>query len=250
MPVITCGSSGNKRNMVLPSALKTLVSGESGRSEARQPEHDWRSSLSADALPLPRLVPTPPPTGKTEARLLRLVDRIKKDDVLAFEELYRLTRDDVARTLFHLVGRRPDLEDLLQETYLRLLKAVHGFRGESQFRTFLYRVCANVALMNLRWWRRRREDPSAELPEGIDFGEDPERAAQAAQASRLVHKALEKLTAKKRIVFVYHELCGMGPEEIAQAVGASYNTVRSRLHHARLEFTDALRELTRAEVAP
>ena len=81
-------------------------------------------------------------------------------------------------------------------------------------------------------------------------GEDPERAAQAAQASRLVHRALEKLTAKKRIVFVYHELCGMGPEEIAQAVGASYNTVRSRLHHARIEFTDALRELTRAEVQP
>ncbi len=103
--------------------------------------------MSADALPLPRLVPTPPPTGQLEARLLRLVDRIKKDDVLAFEELYRLTRDDVARTLFHLVGQRPDLEDLIQETYLKLLKAVPGFRGDSQFRTFLYRVCANVALM-------------------------------------------------------------------------------------------------------
>jgi RNA polymerase sigma-70 factor (ECF subfamily) len=190
------------------------------------------------------LVPTPPPTGQTEARLLRLVDRIKKDDALAFEELYRLTRDDVARTLFHLVGHRPDLEDLIQETYLKLLKAVPSFRGDSQFRTFLYRVCANVALMNLRWWRRRKEDPTADLPEA---GVDPERAAQAAQASRLVHQALSKLTAKKRIVFVYHELCGMGPEEIAQTIGASYNTVRSRLHHARLEFTEALREITKTQ---
>ena len=247
--MITQRSGGNQWDMVQPTSSKALVSGESGRLEARQPAVDRRSALSADALPLPRLVPTPPPTGKTEARLLRLVDRIKKDDVLAFEELYRLTRDDVARTLFHLVGHRPDLEDMIQDTYVRLLKAVPGFRGESQFRTFLYRVCANVALMNLRWWRRRREDLSAELPEGIDFGQDPERSAQAAQASRLVHRALEKLTAKKRIVFVYHELCGMSPEEIAQAVGVSYNTVRSRLHHARLEFTDALRELTRAEVA-
>jgi RNA polymerase sigma-70 factor (ECF subfamily) len=180
---------------------------------------------------------------------LRLVDRIKKDDVLAFEELYRLTRDDVARTLFHLVGRRPDLEDLIQDTYVRLLKAVPNFRGESQFRTFLYRVCANVALMNMRWWRRRKEDPTAELPDGVDGGLDPERAAQAAQASQLVQRALSKLTAKKRIVFVYHELCGMGPEEIAQTVGASYNTVRSRLHHARLEFTEALRALTREQRA-
>lgn len=194
-------------------------------------------------------MPTPPPTAQGEARLLRLVERIKDEDPLAFEELYRLTRDDVARTLFHLVGRRPDLEDLVQETYVRLMKAVPSFRGESQFRTFLYRVCANVALMHLRWWRRRREDIVEEVPDRIALGEDPERAAQAAQAARLVHQALEKLTAKKRIVFVYHELCGMGPEEIAQAVGSSYNTVRSRLHHARLEFTAALRDLTRAEEA-
>lgn len=210
---------------------------------------DWSSTVTAEALPLPRLLPPPQPETQTEARLLRLVDRIKADDVLAFEELYRLTRDDVARTLFHLAGRRPDLEDLVQETYLRLLKAIPRFRGESQFRTFLYRVCANVALMHLRWWRRRREDLTGELPDDIAAIDDPERAAQGAQAARLVHQALTKLSAKKRVVFVYHELCGLGPEEIAQAVGASYNTVRSRLHHARIEFVQAMRALT-AEVLP
>lgn len=224
--VIASGGRGNQVVTVSPPSLQSLA------------------VARPSAMPTPRLVPTPSPGGQGEARLLRLVERIKQDDVLAFEELYRLTRDDVARTLCHLVGRRPDLEDLVQETYLRLLKAVPGFRGESQFRTFLYRVCANVALMHLRWWRRRREDASAELPDGLDPGQDPEAAAQAAQAARLVQRALETLTAKKRIVFVYHELCGLGPEEIAQAVGASYNTVRSRLHAARLEFTEALRALT------
>jgi RNA polymerase sigma-70 factor (ECF subfamily) len=240
--------AGNQRVTVLTSVLQLRVPGESPTREQRQGRHDGRSHVTASAIPLPRLVPTPPPTGQVEARLLRLVERIKADDVLAFEELYRLTRDDVARTLFHLVGRRPDLEDLIQETYLRLMKAISGFRGESQFRTFLYRVCTNVALMHLRWWRRRREVPDAALPEGVDFGNDPEAAAQAAQAARLVHRALDRLTAKKRVVFVYHELCGMGPEEIAEAVGTSYNTVRSRLHHARLEFAAAMRALT-AEVA-
>jgi RNA polymerase sigma-70 factor, ECF subfamily len=211
---------------------------------------DWRSNVSAEALPLPRLAQTRhEPSTQLEARLLRLVERIKQDDVLAFEELYRLTRTDVARTLFHLVGQRPDLDDLIQETYLRLLKAVPSFRGDSQFRTFLYRVCANVALMHLRWWRRRREDLSDELPDDLAAPDDPERDAQGAQAARLVHQALSQLSAKKRVVFVYHELCGLGPEEIAQAVGVSYNTVRSRLHHARLEFTQAMRALT-AEVMP
>ena len=200
--------------------------------------------MSSDALTLPRVVPPPQPTIQAEARLLRLVDRVKGGDALAFEELYRLTREDVARTLSHLVGRRPDLDDLVQETYLRLLRAIPGFRGEAQFRTFLYRVCANVALMHLRWWRRRREDLPGDLPEVVATHGDPEAAALAAQAARLVHRALEALTPRKRVVFVYHELCGLGPDEIAQAVGSSYNTVRSRLHHARLEFTAAMRELT------
>lgn len=198
--------------------------------------------MSTRAISLPHLVPTPPPPTALEAKLLRLVERIRADDILAFEELYKLTRDDVARTLSHLMGRRTDLEDLIQETYLRLLKAVPNFRGESQFRTFLYRVCANVALMHQRWWRRRKEDLVDELPDQAG-GEDPEAAAEAAESSRLVQKALSKLTAKKRIVFVYHELCGMGPEEIALAVDCSYNTVRSRLFHARLEFTRELRAL-------
>ena len=63
--------------------------------------------------------------------------------------------------------------------------------------------------------------------------------------------ALETLSAKKRVVFVYHELCGMGPEEIAQAVGVSYNTVRSRLHSARQDFTKAMKTLVvESEVRP
>lgn len=190
-------------------------------------------------------MPTPLPPSAAELKLMRLVERVQQDDLGAFEELYRLTRDDVARTLYHLVGRRSDLEDLLQETYLRLLKAVPRYKGQSRFRTFLYGVCSNVALMHLRWWRRRREDVTADLPETpTAVSEGPEAMAQSAEAQKLVHRALATLSAKKRIVFVYHELCDMGPEEIALATDTPYNTVRSRLHHARMEFTDAMRSLT------
>lgn len=184
-----------------------------------------------------------PKAERDEAVLLALVERIKQNDLTAFERLYHLTRDDAARTLFHLVGRRVDIEDLLQETYLRLLKAVKSFRGESRFRTFLYRVCSNVALSHLRWKRRRPEDSMAEVPEQVSFAAGPEDEAFRRQAARLVEEALEGLTAKKRVVFVYHDLCGMGPEEIAEIVGTSPNTVRSRLHHARLEFHDAMQKL-------
>jgi RNA polymerase sigma-70 factor (ECF subfamily) len=188
------------------------------------------------------LAPGPAPSTD-EAQLLALVRRIQEGDVTAFDRLYQLTRVDAARTLRHLVGNRADVEDLLQETYLRLLSAVKGFRGEARFRTFLYRVCSNVALSHLRWKRRRPEDPMEVPPEALMASEDPEREAARRQAARLVELALERLKPKKRIVFVYYELCGMTPDEIAEAVGSSANTVRSRLHHARLEFTEAMQRL-------
>jgi RNA polymerase sigma-70 factor (ECF subfamily) len=241
--MITWGSSGNT-SVVLEAVLKEALGESAGSQDRPEDERPFGGSkLSADAITLTRLIPNAPAPSQAEAKLRRLVDRIKQDDLSAFDELYRCTRDDVSRTLFHLLGARSDLEDLVQETYLRLLKAVKGFRGDSQFKTFLYRVCANVALMHLRWWRRRREELTDEVPDSQALDKDPEACAQDAESIRLVQKALQQLSAKKRIVFVYHELCGMGPEEIATAVDASYNTVRSRLFHARLEFTAAMKKL-------
>ncbi len=201
--------------------------------------------MSVGAISLPRWGPSPAVPSAAEARALGLVARVQQGELAAFDELYLLTREDVARTLSHLVGRRTDLEDLVQETYLCLLKAVKSFRGESSFRTFLYRVCANVAFMHLRWWRRRPEEKGGELPDLVCPAASPEAQAQAREAQVLVARALEKLGAKKRVVFVFHELVGLGPEEIADIVDTSPNTVRSRLHHARLEFTEAMRRLLR-----
>lgn len=185
-----------------------------------------------------------------EAELLGLVRHVQVGDRPAFERLYALTRADAARTLSQLVESPVDVEDLLQETYLRLLTALEGFRGKARFRTFFHRVCINVALSHLRWKRRRPEDCVAEPPETAAPGEDPEHEAARRQAARLVERALEQLKPKKRAVFVYYELCGMAPEEIAEAVGSSANTVRSRLHHARLEFNEAMQRLLSARGAP
>ena len=182
--------------------------------------------------------------SQDEVRLQALVRRIQEGDLTAFEQLYALTQAEASRTLWHLVGNRVDVEDLLQEAYLRLLTAVKSYRGSPGSRTFFYRVCSNVALSHLRW----KTPASAggllrELPETAAEGEDPSGMASRRQAARLVELALERLKPKKRVVFVYYELCGMSPDEIAEAVGSSPNTVRSRLHHARLEFNEAMQRL-------
>lgn len=163
---------------------------------------------------------------------------------VAFSQLYQRTRDQAWRVLYRVVGPSPDLEDLLQDVYIQLMRALKGYRGESRVTTFLHRVCVNVGLMHLRAKRRRPEDPTDLLPEG-PTGDDhsPERAAQVKQAQALCSRALASLGEDKAAVFVYHDLLGLKPEEIAELVDAPVNTVRSRLNRARADFATAVAAL-------
>lgn len=160
---------------------------------------------------------------------------------VAFTQLYERTRGQAWRVLYRVVGQSADLEDLVQESYIQLLRALKGYRGESKVSTFLHRVCVNVGLMHLRSKRRRPEELHDELPEQVgDESMNPERAAQVKQAQALCQQVLSRLSEDKAAVFVYHDLLGMKPEEIAELVDAPVNTVRSRLNRARADFTDAL----------
>jgi RNA polymerase sigma-70 factor (ECF subfamily) len=163
---------------------------------------------------------------------------------VAFTRLYERTREQAWRVLYRVVGHSPDLEDLVQEAYLQLMKALQHYRGDSKVSTFLHRVCVNVGLMYLRSKRRRPEDLSDEVPEHpTGEAHDPERAAQVKQAAALVQKALATLSEEKAAVFVYHDLLSMKPEEIAELVDCPVNTVRSRLNRARQDFTVAVTKL-------
>lgn len=186
------------------------------------------------------------PAGSPVLDPLRALALAARDgESVAFTQLYERTREQAWRVLYRVVGATPDLEDLLQEAYLQLMRALKGYRGESRVTTFLHRVCVNVGLMHLRSRRRRPEDIMEDPPEEPS-GEsaDPERAAQVRQAATLVQRALATLSEEKADVFVYHDLLGLKPEEIAELVNCPTNTVRSRLNRARMDFTQAIAALT------
>ena len=167
---------------------------------------------------------------------------------LAFTQLYERTHEQAWRVLYKVVGQSPDLEDLVQESYIQLMRALKTYRGDSRVSTFLHRVCVNVGLMHLRSKRRRKEETTDEVPEhATDERHDPERAAQVKQAAVLVQKALATLSEEKASVFVYHELLGMKPEEISELVDCPVNTVRSRLNRARQDFTEVVVKLKRGQ---
>ena len=193
------------------------------------------------AFPLPRM---PNDLAAVADPLRALALAARDGESVAFTRLYESTNRQAWRVLFRVVGHSADLEDLVQESYMQLMRALKTYRGDSRVTTFLHRVCVNVGLMHLRGKRRRREEATAELPEGTtDERHDPERAAEARQAASLVQRALGSMSEDKASVFVYHELLSMKPEEISELMDCPVNTVRSRLNRARVDFTEAVAKL-------
>jgi RNA polymerase sigma-70 factor (ECF subfamily) len=175
-------------------------------------------------------VPLPP------AESPQLLQRCQTGEREALGEFYRLYRPEVVRNLHRVLGPgRGDLEDVLQDVFIEAFRSIGRFRGDAKLSTWLYRVCVNVALQRLRKRKRLAEVSDETTPEA--GGEDtPERSLDAQRRLKAVYQILDRLSPKKRIVFILHEIEGREPKEIAEIVGAPVLTVRTRLHYARKEF--------------
>ena len=154
----------------------------------------------------------------------------------------------VARTLLRLTGRREDVEDLAQEVFLRLYRALPGFRGEAALSTYLYRITVNVA--QDAWKRRRRvEQPLTSFSDEDAGWEErlahPDRNAEQQMSDRefalAVDDALLRLSDVERAVLVLYHQEERSYEQIAAALGMPINTVRTHLHRGRNRLREALR---------
>jgi RNA polymerase sigma-70 factor (ECF subfamily) len=172
-----------------------------------------------------------------------LVERCQDGDAEAFRELFRTHRQDVARLAQRMLGRQTDLEDIVQEVFLQVHRSIRDFRHGARFSTWLYRVTVNVVLMHRRAARSR--PIFGEAPEHVAAVDHRPRADEQLERQRRVqafHRLLDRLSEKKRLVFVLHELEGLAPGEIAKIVGSPVLTVRTRLFYARRELLALLAE--------
>ena len=175
-----------------------------------------------------------------EDRDAELVDRFRRGDESAFNEIFKMYRSLVWGVLHHLMPQDPELEDVVQQAFIEVFRSLDSFEGRSKLSSWVARVALHVGYHHLRRKKSRPHDYDAErsMPEVVDPSPrgDPEAAAERREAIARVYAILETLPEKKRSVFVLNDLQGMAQEEVAEVVGTNIATVRTRLFYARREF--------------
>ncbi|MDR3774713.1 MAG: RNA polymerase sigma factor [Terracidiphilus sp.] len=167
-------------------------------------------------------------------------------DHSAFAQLYSQHKRRIYSLCLRMVGNIAEAEDLTQETFLQLHRKIATFRGDSAFSTWLHRMAVNVVLMQLR--KRglslisldEAMEPAAEERPGRSFGA-PDPSLSGAIDRLAMQRAIDKLPAGYRLIFVLHDIEGFEHNEIADMLACSIGNSKSQLHKARLKLREALR---------
>lgn len=181
----------------------------------------------------------------------KLVVRVQKGDKTAFDLLARKYQHKIAKLISRYVRDRREVEDVTQEALIKAYRAIGGFRGESAFYTWLYRIAVNTAKNYLESQGRRPpgSDMEIEGAELIESGEGlrdqatPERQMLTNEIATTVHRVLELLPPDLRTAITLREIEGMSYEEIAEVMDCPIGTVRSRIFRAREAIDQELRPL-------
>ncbi len=188
------------------------------------------------AVAQPRAVQARPGAPGADEPDSSLVDRAVAGDPRAFDTLYHRHVDWVWRRLTCLVGPVAEREDLVQQVFLAVHRALPGFRFDAAFSTFLFRIVGNVAYQHLKRARRR---PPSFGPEALDELVAPDASPEAAlherQELERTFTMLAHLKPKKRIALLLRTVEGLSLDQVAAIVGARAAAVAQRVRHAQRE---------------
>ena len=154
----------------------------------------------------------------------RTVQRARRGDLLAFEDLVREFQADAFRFAWHLTRDRQLAEDVTQEAFLRAFRFLEGFRGDQKFGSWLFSIVRNCAMDGLRR-ERRSETPWDDrlVPRSVA---DPTARAE-------LEAALRSVSHEHREAFLLVEVFGLSYQETADVLGVAVGTVKSRMFRAR-----------------
>jgi RNA polymerase sigma-70 factor (ECF subfamily) len=174
----------------------------------------------------------------TEHELIR---RAQQGEEQAIEALYRRHCGRVYTVVRRLTGDDAQAEDVTQEAWLRVVRALPSFRGDALFSTWLHRIAVNCALYRRR--RERHQEEEAELPAELeDVGPRDEPLLRLR-----LERAMDRLPEGMRRVLVLHDVEGYTHEEIGELLGVSAGTCKSQLFKARAKMRAILRPMIEGE---
>jgi RNA polymerase sigma-70 factor (ECF subfamily) len=172
-----------------------------------------------------------------------LMVRYQRGEVRAFEVLLSRHRKPVYNFILRFVGDRETAEDLLQESFMRVIKGAEAYKRQAKFTTWLYTIARNLCVDQTR---RRKHRKHASLDAPMDGGDDSgtlldviassemasDRKSQNRQLHQTMHQAIGGLSEEQREVFLMREFLDMPFKQIAEVVGVPENTVKSRMRYA------------------
>lgn len=220
-----------------------LVHGARGRETAGQP-------IDPAEVPLPTTSPAamtardsrppeaPLPGERTDGEVIRACQAGEED---AFAELVQRYHGRAYWVAYGLLGRDEEAQDVIQDAFLRVYRALDRFDFNQNFYTWLYRIVVNLAIDRIRKASKARSvalDDVGEPASPISLDESPGRRLEVIETRREVRAVLSRLPEKYRTVMVLRELNGLSCKEIAGIVRSSHATVRWRLHMARKYFKE------------
>ncbi len=155
-------------------------------------------------------------------------------DRAAQVRLFRLEVQSVHRLLHRVLGATPTLEDLIQETFIRVFRSLATFRGEAHLGTWIGRIALRVAFDHLRQSRPATARLEV-VPDLASDDPDAERQLMAREGLRRLYRILERLDAKQRIAFTLCAIDGRPQQEVASLMSASLVATKARIWRARRE---------------
>lgn len=172
-----------------------------------------------------------------------LVERLRRGEIAALGEAYDEHHEHVRVFARRLLGERAAAEDLVQETFLTLLRAMPSFRAEASLRTFLLGIAANGARHHVRAAMRRRAAHARSEDGPRAAPSTPEDGVARRQLAEALTRALDTLPFDQRVAIVLCEVEDRSCAEAATIVGAPEATVRTRIFHGKRKLRDALEAL-------
>ena len=185
---------------------------------------------------------------------LVFIEKLRAEDEAAFETLVDRYSGDIYSLLYRLTENAEEANDLTQDTFLRALRAIKTFRGESELKTWLFRIAINESRNRFRWWKRRRRDVtiSIDAPVGesetrisdtlADHAISPEESTLSHERESAISMALLEIQDVYREAIILCDIEGFTYEETAMALGIGIGTVKSRISRGREELRRRLKD--------